>query len=226
MVCNYDGYVIGDVILFYLDNDSFNIVGRPSVHNWVQYHSEIGRYDVKLERDERAAARTGPVVRKAYRFQVQGPNALKLVSKVIGTRAPDLKFFNMTKRPSPDIACARCDMAWRGSRASNCSVPGPRAKTSGEALIEAGEEFGLRLVGARAYSSNTLESGWIPSPLPRLYRRKMRATAQWLPALPMRHRFPRWSYLSPKHRGLLPDALRPGYGRSSNSTTISSAARR
>ena len=39
VVCNYDGYVIGDVILFYLDNNSFNIVGRPSVHNWVQYHS-------------------------------------------------------------------------------------------------------------------------------------------------------------------------------------------
>ena len=33
-----------------------------------------------------------------------------------------------------------------------------------DAIVEAGKEFGLRLVGARAYSSNTLESGWIPSP--------------------------------------------------------------
>ena len=38
-----------------------------------------------------------------------------------------------------------------------------------EALVEAGEEFGLRQVGGRAYSSNTLESGWIPSPLPAVY---------------------------------------------------------
>ena len=38
-----------------------------------------------------------------------------------------------------------------------------------EAIVKAGEEFGLRLVGARAYSSNTLESGWIPSPLPAVY---------------------------------------------------------
>ena len=53
MVCNYDGYVIGDVILFYLDDNAFNMVGRPSVHNWVQYHRETGGYDVKLERDER-----------------------------------------------------------------------------------------------------------------------------------------------------------------------------
>jgi glycine cleavage system aminomethyltransferase T len=31
--CNYDGYVIGDVILTYLSRERFNIIGRPSVHN-------------------------------------------------------------------------------------------------------------------------------------------------------------------------------------------------
>src|SRR5690606_38107947 len=36
-------------------------------------------------------------------------------------------------------------------------------------ILEAGEEFGLLPVGSRAYSSNTLESGWIPSPLPAIY---------------------------------------------------------
>jgi syringate O-demethylase len=50
------------------------------------------------------------------------------------------------------------------------------------AIIEAGEEFGLRLVGGRAYSSNTLESGWIPSPLPAVYTSpKMKAYREWLP---------------------------------------------
>ncbi len=34
---------------------------------------------------------------------------------------------------------------------------------------KAGEEFGLIPVGSRAYPSNTLESGWIPSPLPAIY---------------------------------------------------------
>src|SRR5262245_65572180 len=32
VVCSDDGYVIGDVILFYLDKNPFNLVGRPSVH--------------------------------------------------------------------------------------------------------------------------------------------------------------------------------------------------
>jgi len=51
------------------------------------------------------------------------------------------------------------------------------------AIVEAGKEFGLVQVGARAYATNTLESGWIPSPLPAVYTgEKMKAYRQWLPA--------------------------------------------
>src|SRR5688572_10982375 len=96
VACNYDGYVIGDVVLFHLEQNRFNLVGRPSVHNWVQYHAETGGYNVKLERDERTAARSGPIVRTVYRYQVQGPNALPIMEKVTGKAVPDVKFFNMT----------------------------------------------------------------------------------------------------------------------------------
>ncbi len=40
------------------------------------------------------------------------------------------------------------------------------------ALVEAGKNDGLTLVGGRAYSSNTLESGWLPSPLPATFTRR------------------------------------------------------
>jgi syringate O-demethylase len=50
-----------------------------------------------------------------------------------------------------------------------------------EAIVKAGEEFGLRLVGGRAYSSNTLESGWVPSPLPAVYSGEgTKAYREWL----------------------------------------------
>src|SRR5688572_22038310 len=91
VACNDEGYVIGDVILFHLEKDVFNLVGRPSVHNWVQYHCETGGHDVQIERDERTVARPGPIVRKAYRYQVQGPNAIKVMEKVSGKPVPDTK---------------------------------------------------------------------------------------------------------------------------------------
>lgn len=181
--CNPEGYVIGDVILFGLEENLFNLVGRPSVHNWVQFHCETGGYDARLTRDERAAEQKGPVVRKAYRYQVQGPNALKVMEKVTGGPVPDVKFFHMH-----DFAIAGKQV--RSLRHGMVGQPGfelfgPWAEGEAvkDAIVKAGEEFGLRLAGARTYSSNTLESGWIPSPLPAIYSSpKMKAYREWLPA--------------------------------------------
>src|SRR5258708_12337132 len=71
IACNYDGYVIGDVILFYLADNSFSLVGRPPASNWVQYHAETGGYKVTAVKDERSAVNQGR--RKTSPFQVQGP---------------------------------------------------------------------------------------------------------------------------------------------------------
>jgi glycine cleavage system aminomethyltransferase T len=50
------------------------------------------------------------------------------------------------------------------------------------ALIEAGENFGLKQAGARAYSTVSPESGWIPSPMPAIYAGEaMKAYREWLP---------------------------------------------
>jgi glycine cleavage system aminomethyltransferase T len=183
VACNHDGYVIGDVILFHLEKDLFNLVGRPSIHNWVQYHCETGGYNAKVERDERAAARQGPIVRKVYRFQVQGPNALKVIEKVTGKAAPDVKFFNMTEFSIAGHKVRGLRHGMAGQPGFELFGPWAEGDAVKAAIVEAGRDLGLRQVGARAYSSNTLESGWIPSPLPAVYTGEaMRAYREWLPA--------------------------------------------
>src|SRR5579863_3776286 len=183
VACNYDGYVIGDVVLFGLEPDVFNLVGRPSVHNWVQYHCETGGYRAKVTRDERAAAQKGPLVRKAYRYQVQGPDALKVMEKVLGGPVPELGFFQMTTFGivSRTVRVLRHGMV--GQPGFELFGPWDDGEAVHAAIVEAGREFGLRLVGARAYSSNTLESGWIPSPLPAVYTgQELKSYREWLPA--------------------------------------------
>ncbi|HWW63436.1 MAG TPA: aminomethyl transferase family protein [Sphingomonadaceae bacterium] len=181
--CTYDGYVIGDVILFYLAENTFNLVGRAPVLNWVRFHAETGGYDVKVEMDERTAKRTDGR-RKSYRFQIQGPNAMKTMEKVLGQTPPDLKFFNMTTVTiaGREVHALRHGMA--GQPGFELFGPWDDYDAVHSALVEAGKEFGLRLVGGRAYSSNTLESGWIPSPLPAIYTgdERMKAYREWLPA--------------------------------------------
>ena len=181
--CNYDGYVIGDVIIFHLEQNRFNLVGRPSVHNWVQYHCETGGYDVRIDRDERTVARPGPIVRKAYRYQVQGPNALKVMEKVTGASVPNVKFFNMTEFTIAGRRVRALRHGMVGQPGFELFGPWDDGEAVRAALVEAGQEFGIKLSGSRTYSSNTLESGWIPSPMPAVYSgEKMKAYRQWLPA--------------------------------------------
>ena len=52
-----EGFIIGDVIMFYLAENTFNLVGRAPALNWVRFHAETGGYDVKVELDERTAER-------------------------------------------------------------------------------------------------------------------------------------------------------------------------
>ena len=180
--CSPEGYVIGDVILFGLEDGRFNLVGRPSVHNWVEYNCLTGGYNAKCTRDERLAAQKGPVVRQAYRYQVQGPNAMKVMQKVVQGTVPDLKFFNMAtlKIAGRTVSALRHGMV--GQPGFELFGPWAEAEEVKSAIVEAGQEFGLHLVGGRAYSSNTLESGWIPSPLPAVYTSpKMKAYREWLP---------------------------------------------
>ena len=181
--CNYDGYVIGDVIIFHLEQNRFNLVGRPSVHNWVQFHAETGGYQVTLDRDERTVARPGPIVRTAYRFQVQGPNALPIMEKVTGKPVPNVKFFNMTEFTIAGRRVRALRHGMVGQPGFELFGPWEDGEAVKAAIVEGGKDLGLRQSGSRTYSSNTLESGWIPSPLPAIYTgEQMKAYREWLPA--------------------------------------------
>jgi vanillate/3-O-methylgallate O-demethylase len=183
--CSYDGYVIGDGIIFHLAEHQYNFVGRAPTVNWIQFHGETGGYDVKLTRDDRSPSRPGgkPVVRRHYRFQIQGPNASGIFTKLNGGPIPDVKFFTMDHITiaGRQVRCLRHGMA--GAPGLEIWGPYEEGDEIRAAIIEAGKEFGLVQVGSRTYATNTLESGWIPSPLPAVYTgEKMKKYREWLPA--------------------------------------------
>jgi len=179
---NHDGYVIGDAILFHLDTDSVVLVGRPSAHNWVQYHAETGDYNVTVVRDERTAVNpTGR--RKVYRFQVQGPNAMQVMEKATGGSLPEIKFFNMGELKLGGHRVRALHHGMSGAPGLELFGPWEEAEEVRAAIVEAGQEFGLAQVGSRVYATNTLESGWIPCPLPAVFTgESMKSYREYLPA--------------------------------------------
>lgn len=179
------GHVIGDGIIFYLAPEEFVYVGRAPAANWLMYHGATGGYDVDIVHDDRSPSRPmgKPVNRISWRFQIQGPNAWNVIEKLHGGKLEQLKFFNMSTMniAGETIRTLRHGMA--GAPGLEIWGPYETQEKVRNAILEAGAEFGLIPVGSRAYPSNTLESGWIPSPLPAIYTgEKLKAYREWLPA--------------------------------------------
>jgi vanillate/3-O-methylgallate O-demethylase len=181
VVCNHDGYVIGDAILFHLAENKVRIVGRPSAHNWVQFHAESGDYDVEVSRDERTAVNpTGG--RELFRFQVQGPTALQVLEKANGGPLPEIKFFNLGQLTIGGRKVRALHHGMSGVPGLELFGPWEEREDVRGAIVEAGKDFGLRQVGSRVYATNTLESGWVPCPLPAIFTGdELKAYREWLP---------------------------------------------
>lgn len=179
-----EGGVIGDGILFHLAEEEYVFVGRAPVANYLQWKGSSG-YNLDIRLDQRSPMRPYglPVERDVWRFQIQGPNAWKIIEKLNGAPVEQVKFFRMGYM---NIAGERVRWLRHGmAGAPGLEIWGPYASyfKVRDAILEAGQEFGIEPCGSRAYSCNTLESGWIPSPLPAIYTHEdLRPYREWLGA--------------------------------------------
>jgi vanillate/3-O-methylgallate O-demethylase len=182
---SHDGFVIGDGILFYLDPEELLFVGRAPTVNWLQFHAETGGLDVRVLRDDRSPSQPNgrAVTRRHFRYQVQGPRAARVLEKLNGGPLPEIRFFNFDwiRIAGHRVRALRHGMA--GEPGLEVFGPYELRDEIRAAILEAGRDEGIVAVGSRTYASNTLESGWIPSPLPAVYTgESMRSYREWLPA--------------------------------------------
>ena len=105
------------------------------------------------------------------------------MEKATGAAVPDVKFFHMTtlRIAGRQVRALRHGMV--GQPGFELFGPWEDGEAVKASIVAAGQAFGLRQSGSRTYSSNTLESGWIPSPLPAVYTGdRMKPFREWLPA--------------------------------------------
>jgi vanillate/3-O-methylgallate O-demethylase len=168
-----NGHVIGDHIIFREREDKYILVGRAPTSNWLKFCAAVGRWSVRITHDPRSDGRPDgkAVYRTHYRFQIQGPDAPKIFEKMNGGPIPEIKFFHVDWI---NIGSRRVQALRHGmSGAPGLEIWGPYADKHyiQTTIMQAARDAGVNLVrcGSRAYSTNTLESGWIPSPLPGIY---------------------------------------------------------
>ncbi|MTJ03103.1 MAG: aminomethyl transferase family protein [Sediminimonas qiaohouensis] len=168
-----NGHVIGDHIIFREREDKYVLVGRAPTSNWLMFAASWGKWNVRLRYDPRSTSRPEGerVLREHYRFQIQGPEAPKIFEQMNGGPVPDIKFFHVDwiNIGSKKARALRHGM----SGAPGLEVWGPYKDKEyiHSTILQAARDVGVNLVqcGSRAYSTNTVESGWIPSPLPGIY---------------------------------------------------------
>jgi vanillate/3-O-methylgallate O-demethylase len=168
-----NGHVIGDHIIFREREDKFILVGRAPTANWLKFCAAVGKWSIRVTHDPRSSSRPNGerVLRTHYRFQIQGPQANAIFEKMNGGPVPDVKFFHVDwiNVGSKRVQALRHGMAG----APGLEIWGPYADREyiHSVIMQSAKDAGVDMyeVGSRAYSTNTLESGWIPSPLPGIY---------------------------------------------------------
>lgn len=170
---NPDGQFIGDMVAFREAEDHFILVGREIIGNWLEFNLAYSNRNVRIRRDARSNARPDgkSLTRINYRYQIQGPEAHLIMAKLNGGTAPEIKFFHVgnIQIGTKSVRALRHGMAG----APGLEIWGPYDDKAyvRDTILQAARDLNidLRQVGSRAYPSNTLESGWIPNPLPAVY---------------------------------------------------------
>src|SRR5699024_6032467 len=153
---NKNGYLIGDGILFFNHEDAEGrvLVGHHILIDWVRFHIEKAQADgkdIQARLDPNSAMREGPPT--LYRYELQGPEANAVMEKLFDGPVPELKFFHIGdfSIAGKKVKALRHGMA--GQPGFEFYGPYDDHKAVHAAILEAGDEFGIRQVGAKAYSS-------------------------------------------------------------------------
>ena len=138
------GKVVAEGILTRLSEDEVMLFGRGTF--WVDFVRRRGNYRVTSEAED------------WYNFQVAGPTSLALLEKVAGVSLRGVKFMH-----SAEIEIAGCRMmalrqGMSGEIGFELQGPTAEARQVYDAIVAAGDEFGLRRVGGRAILINHLEA--------------------------------------------------------------------
>lgn len=138
------GKIIAEGIATRLSDDEVMLFGRGTF--WVDYKLRHGNYKVISKPDD------------WFNFQVSGPNAIHVVEKACGQSLRDVKFMHNGR-----VKIAGCDvLALRQGMAGEIGyeLQGDIAKSQDvyQAILEAGQDYGIRQLGGRTAFINHLEA--------------------------------------------------------------------
>lgn len=180
IVCNPDGDVIGDNILFYLDETEFQLIGSELANNWVRYHANTGEWQAEAEVLYHHEDDHDP---PDFRFQVQGPHAMDVIEEVIDGGLPQLSFFEMDVIEINDVATHALSHGMAAMPGLEIFGDYDHHDEVLETILSAGEAFDIRQLGSASYKTGKIGSGWFVFVVPAIYEHpELEDYRKWLSA--------------------------------------------
>jgi vanillate/3-O-methylgallate O-demethylase len=141
---NDDGKVITEGILMRLGEGKFVAQSSPSIY--ISFKLDAGQYNVNSWQEA------------WFNFQVQGPNSLYVLENVAGESMRDIRFmrFRTIHIKGREVFALRQGMA--GELGYELQGPQEYAQEIYDAILEAGQEYGIRRLGRRTVMINHLEA--------------------------------------------------------------------
>jgi len=182
VACNPDGYVISDNIVFHLGEGEFTSVGAEWPHNWIRYNAEVGDYDAQAEvkyHPDMYGEQDPP----RFRFQVQGPHALDVMEEVVDGGLPHIPFFQMDTIEINGVETYALSHGMAAMPGLEIFGPHEYHDEVLDEIFDAGEQYGIRQLGSKAYKTGKIGSGWFVANVPAIYDHEdMAGYREWLDA--------------------------------------------
>ncbi|WP_419846380.1 aminomethyltransferase family protein [Candidatus Poriferisocius sp.] len=146
--CDDEGHVVIDGVLFRLGENEYCYTATP-IDKWLAEHRAGFDVEISLATNDWGI------------LHVQGPNAFEVVAKATGENWDELKFGRgaRTRLGGVDIRLWRVGFA--GERGFELWVPAAEALPAFDALVSAGEPYGLEHLGDLAEDVCRIEAGLV-----------------------------------------------------------------
>lgn len=168
--CNQDGQVIGDGILYRLAADEYR---TQHLAAWPKFNAETDGYDVTAE------------IHDSFIYQVQGPTSLQVLEALTDESLRDIGFMNVETIEIEGVEVVILRQGMSGEVGFELQGPREHGEAIWDAVVEAGEEEGLRRLGRRSHMINHLEMCFPTRGhhyLPAIFGDELRAYRKWLDA--------------------------------------------
>lgn len=138
------GKIIAEGILTRIAEDEVRLFGRGTF--WIDF--QLARGDYKVE----------SIAEEGYNFQVAGPKAAAVMEALVGSEIRDVKFMRNGTCTIAGKSVTALRQGMSGEPGWELQGPAEDAQVVYDAVLQAGQAFGMRKLGGRAAFINHLEA--------------------------------------------------------------------